>query len=87
MASVQLRGRNALSAAVELVSNFGGMLGWNLEPDVPETCRIVDPFIITPQRLTDFICNRFRGSHLEFTVVEDVPTPDSAGGVVGIPIG
>lgn len=87
MASIQLHGRDSLNAAVELVSNYSGMLGWDLSPDVPQACRIVDPFITTPQRLIDFICARYRGSRLEFTCREDVPPPDSAGGVVGIPIG
>lgn len=86
MASVQIYGRDALAAATELVHKCSQIAAFNLEPDVAETCRIYDPLIVSPARLTEFIKFWFAQSRLEFGIREDVPPADSDNGVVGISI-
>lgn len=88
MANVMLKGEDAIEAARQLVRGMG-FYGFDLEPDVPETARIIAPFVDTPENLTLVIAKARNAGWItavNFQVREDVPPADSAGGVVGTPI-
>lgn len=88
MASVVLKGMDALEAARECVHGYG-FLGFDLEPDRVECARLIAPWIDTPANLTVLIMKGVRAgwiAHVRFQIREDVPPAESAGGVVGTPI-
>lgn len=88
MANIQLKGPDAVAAATELVKGLG-FVAFNLEPDRVQTARIIAPIIDTPENLGRMIQKAVDNGwveHTNFIIREDVPPPESAGGVVGTPI-